>query len=470
MAIATVNPATGETLKTFDALGDEQIDAAIGRSAGAFRELRGTTFADRAGWLRAAADLLDAETGDVAALMTTEMGKTLAAAKAEVAKCATACRFYADHAEGFLADEPADAGAVNAVRAYAAYRPLGPVLAVMPWNFPLWQAMRFAAPALMAGNTGLLKHASNVPQTALYLGELFGRAGFPAGAFQTLLIGSGAVERVLGDHRVRAATLTGSEQAGRSIAAIAGRELKKVVLELGGSDPFLVLPSADLDRAAQVATTARCQNNGQSCIAAKRFIVHTDVYDAFVERFVANMSALTVGDPTADGTDVGPLATAQGRDELDEQVSDAAAHGAEVLCGGRRPDGPGWFYPPTVVAGLTPKMRMFAEEVFGPVAGVYRAESYDEAIALANGTPFGLGSNAWTTDPDEQRRVVEDLDAGAVFVNGMTTSFPELPFGGVKSSGHGRELSAAGIREFCNLKTVWVGDGAASGGGAPHTE
>jgi succinate-semialdehyde dehydrogenase/glutarate-semialdehyde dehydrogenase len=329
---------------------------------------------------------------------------------------------------------------------------------VMPWNFPLWQAMRFAAPALMAGNVGLLKHASNVPQTALYLGDLFARAGFPDGAFQTLLIGSDQVERVLTDHRVRAATLTGSEEAGRAVAAIAGRELKKTVLELGGSDPFVVMPSADVERAAQVATTARCQNNGQSCIAAKRFIVHSDVYDAFAEAFVAAMSGLAVGDPMADGTAVGPLALEQGRDDIEGQVRDAVEHGATVLCGGTRLDGPGWFYPPTVVADITPKMRIFSEEVFGPVAGLYRVSSYEEAVDLANATSFGLGANAWTTDADEQQRFVADLDAGAVFVNGMVTSFPELPFGGVRNSGYGRELSAHGMREFCNLKTVWIGN------------
>jgi succinate-semialdehyde dehydrogenase/glutarate-semialdehyde dehydrogenase len=459
MPIATINPVTGEVVKKFDALPPEQIDAAIGRSADAFRALWATSFEQRAGWMRAAADLLEAEQDDLGALLTLEMGKTLTAAKAEVVKCAKACRFYAEHAEQFLADEPADSAAVGALRAYARYQPLGPVLAVMPWNFPLWQAMRFAAPALMAGNTGLLKHASNVPQTALYLGELFGRAGFPAGAFQTLLVGSDAVEGVLSDPRVRAATLTGSENAGRSIATIAGRELKKTVLELGGSDPFVVLPSADLDRAAQVATTARTQNNGQSCIAAKRFIVHADVYDEFLAKFVANMSALTVGDPMDDGTDVGPLATEQGRADVEAQVADAVERGASVLCGGRRDDRAGWWYPPTVIAGLTPEMRMYAEEVFGPVAGVYRARSLDEAIELANGTSYGLGANAWTNDAPESERLINELDAGAVFVNGMVTSYPQLPFGGVKNSGYGRELSAAGIREFCNLKTVWVGAG-----------
>ncbi|GGK99628.1 NADP-dependent succinic semialdehyde dehydrogenase [Mangrovihabitans endophyticus] len=460
MPIATISPVTGEVLKKFEPMTPDQVDAAIGRSAEAFRALRGTSFGQRAAWMRAAADLLEAEQDDVGALITREMGKPLRAAKAEVAKCATACRFYAEHAEEFLADEPADAEAVGAHRAYGRYQPLGPVLAVMPWNFPLWQAMRFAAPALMAGNTGLLKHASNVPQTALYMGELFERAGFSAGAFQTLLIGSDAVEQVLTDPRVRAATLTGSEPAGRAVAAIAGRELKKTVLELGGSDPFVVLPSADLDRAAQVATTARCQNNGQSCIAAKRFIVHTDVYDEFVEKFTARMSELTVGDPMADGTDIGPLATEQGRDDVAAQVADAVDKGAAVRCGGRRGEGGGWWYPPTVVTDLTPRMRMYAEEVFGPVAGVYRVSSYEEAVALANATPFGLGSNAWTTDPHERRRLVDDLEAGAVFIDGMVASYPQLPFGGVKNSGYGRELSAAGIREFCNLKTVWIGDPA----------
>jgi succinate-semialdehyde dehydrogenase / glutarate-semialdehyde dehydrogenase len=459
MAIATTNPATGEVLKTFDAMPEDQIDRAIDRSVAAFQALRETTFAQRADWMRAAGDLLDAEQDAVGALMTLEMGKTFAAARAEVTKCADACRFYARHAERFLADEPIEASEVGAASAYARYQPLGPVLAVMPWNFPLWQAMRFAAPALMAGNTGLLKHASNVPQTALYLGELFSRAGFPAGAFQTLLVGSDAVERILSDSRVRAATLTGSEGAGRSIASIAGRELKKTVLELGGSDPFIVLPTTDLDRAAQVAATARCQNNGQSCIAAKRFIVHTDVYDRFVDTFVAHMSALTVGDPMADATDVGPLATEQGRKDAEEQIADAVGKGATVRCGGQAPDRPGWWYPPTVIADITPQMRMFSEEVFAPVAGVYRVGSLDEAIELANATAYGLGANAWTADPAEQRRLVTELDAGAVFINGMVTSYPQLPFGGVKNSGYGRELSAAGIREFCNLKAVWIGSG-----------
>ncbi|MGW1988787.1 NADP-dependent succinic semialdehyde dehydrogenase [Embleya sp. NPDC001921] len=457
MAIASVNPATGETLEEFAELGEGEIEARLARSDEVFRAHRRDPYDVRAAAMRRAADLLDAEKLDVAAVMTAEMGKTLAAAEAEVAKCARLCRFYAERAAGFLADEPADAGAVGARRAYVRYEPLGPVLAVMPWNFPLWQAMRFAAPALMAGNTGLLKHASNVPRTALYLGELFTRAGFPEGAFQTLLIGSKLVERVLCDPRVVAATLTGSEGAGRSIAAIAGRELKKTVLELGGSDPFLVLPSADIEAAAKTATKARTQNNGQSCIAAKRFIVHTDVYEAFAEAFTANMAALRVGDPTAEGTDVGPLAQEQGVRDVSAQVEDAKAKGARVLCGGERPAGPGWYYPPTVVAELTPKMRMYREEVFGPVAGLYRVADLDEAIDLANATPFGLGANAWTEDEAEQERCAAELAAGAVFVNGMVTSYPELPFGGIKTSGYGRELAREGIREFCNAKTVWVG-------------
>jgi succinate-semialdehyde dehydrogenase / glutarate-semialdehyde dehydrogenase len=457
MAITTTNPATGEVLKSFEEMPEAQVEAALARAAAGFEALRATSHGQRAGWLRAAADILDAEVEAVARVMTTEMGKTLASARAEVAKCAMACRFYAEHAEGYLADEPVEPALVGATRAYARYEPLGPVLAVMPWNFPLWQAMRFAAPALMAGNPGLLKHASNVPQTALYMEDLFARAGFPDGSFLTLLIGSGAVERVLADPRVRAATLTGSEGAGRAVAAIAGRELKKMVLELGGSDPFIVMPSADVERAARVATTARCQNNGQSCIAAKRFLVHTDVYDRFAGAFVAAMSGLVVGDPMDEGTDVGPLATGSGRDEVAAQVRDAVSKGAAVLCGGEVPDGPGWFYPPTVVADLTPEMQMWSDEVFGPVAGLFRVSSYDEAVALANSTSFGLGANAWTTDSAEQERFIADLAAGAVFINGMVSSHPALPFGGIRNSGYGRELSAHGIREFCNIKTVWVG-------------
>lgn len=457
MPIATVSPVTGETLQEFKELDHAEVDARIALARETFLNHRLTSFADRARWLRKSADLLDAELDDVGKLMTTEMGKPLAQARAEAAKCAKAMRFYAEHAEAFLADEPADAQAVGARRAYARYQPLGVVLAVMPWNFPLWQVVRFAAPALMAGNVGLLKHASNVPQTALYLEDVLRRGGFADGCFQTLLIGSGAVDGVLRDPRVAAATLTGSEPAGRSVARVAGGEIKKVVLELGGSDPYVVMPSADLNRAAEVAVTARVQNNGQSCIAAKRFIIHDAAYDAFAERFVMRMRHLSTGDPTDPGTDVGPLATKQGREDVAELVDDAVSKGAEVLCGGNKMDGPGWFYPPTVIAGLTPQMRMYAEEVFGPVAALFRVPDIAAAIDLANATTFGLGSNAWTTDPGERERFIRDLEAGAVFINGMTTSYSELPFGGIKNSGYGRELSAHGIREFCNIKTVWIG-------------
>jgi succinate-semialdehyde dehydrogenase / glutarate-semialdehyde dehydrogenase len=457
VAIATINPATGETLQTFEELTDAEVDHCLAAAATAHESYRLTSFADRAGWMRSAAGILDAEQDQIAALMTTEMGKTIAAARQEVAKCATACRYYAQHAEEFLADEPADAGAVGASHAYARYQPLGPVLAIMPWNFPLWQAMRFAAPALMAGNVGLLKHASNVPQTALFMQDLFARAGFPEGTFQTLLVGSGRVEAILRDHRVVAATLTGSGPAGQSVAAIAGSEIKKVVLELGGSDPFIVMPSADLEAAARVAADARSINNGQSCIAAKRFIVHEAVYPDFEQMFVKNMSAKAVGDPMLDSTDVGPLATERGRDDVEELVVDAAARGAHVLCGGAVPDRTGFYYPPTVLSGITPDMRVHTEEVFGPVATLYRVAGLDEAIELANGTEFGLGANAWTNDEAERQRLIRDLAAGMVFINGNVTSYPQLPFGGIKASGYGRELSAHGIREFCNIKTVWIG-------------
>ena len=455
-AIATTNPATGETVKTFTAATDAQVDAAITRAAARFADYRRTEFAQRARWMHATADLLEAEADAVAALMTLEMGKTLVSAKAEALKCVKGFRFYADHAEELLADEPADPAAVNASKAFARWQPIGVVLAVMPWNFPLWQAVRFAAPALMAGNVGLLKHASNVPQTALYLADVLSRGGFPDGCFQTLLIGSGAVERVLRDPRVAAATLTGSEPAGRSVAAIAGDEVKHTVLELGGSDPFIVMPSADLAAAVRTAVTARVQNNGQSCIAAKRFIVHTDVYDEFVTEFTALMSALRVGDPTDPNTDVGPLATEQGRDEVAEQVDIAVAAGATIRCGGKRIERPGWYYPPTVITDITRDMALFTEEVFGPVASVYRAADIDEAIEIANASPFGLGSNAWTRDDAEIGRFADEIEAGQVFINGMTVSYPELPFGGIKRSGYGRELSGHGMREFCNLKTVWV--------------
>ncbi|MFF9030059.1 NADP-dependent succinic semialdehyde dehydrogenase [Streptomyces iakyrus] len=460
MPIATVNPANGETLKTYEAMGEQEIERRLQLAEATFRTYRTTTFDERARLLHRAADLLEEDQQDIARVMTTEMGKPIQQARAEAAKCAKAMRWYADHAEELLADEePADSDVKDsgASRVRVRYRPLGPVLAVMPWNFPLWQVVRFAAPALMAGNVGLLKHASNVPQTALYLEDLFHRAGFTEGTFQTLLIGSAAVDEILRDERVKAATLTGSEPAGRAVASTAGEMIKKTVLELGGSDPFVVMPSADIDRAAKTAVTARVQNTGQSCIAAKRFIVHTDVYDAFAERFAAGMKALKVGDPMADDTEVGPLSSEQGRRDLEELVDDAVRSGAQVLCGGERPDGPGWYYTPTILAGITREMRIHREEAFGPVATLYRAADLDEAVLIANDSPFGLSSNVWTQDEDEVDRFVRDLEAGGVFFNGMTASHPAFPFGGVKRSGYGRELSGHGIREFCNITTVWHG-------------
>ena len=460
MAIATINPATGETVKTYDDMSEEDVERCLAAAAAAHAGYRLTSFEERAGWMRQAADILDAEQDQIAAMMTTEMGKTLAAAKQEVAKCAATCRYYAEHAAAFLADEPADAEAVGASRAYVTFQSLGPVLAIMPWNFPLWQAMRFAVPGLMAGNVGLLKHTSNVPQTALFMQDLFARAGFPPGTFQILLVGSARVEAILRDRRVTAATLTGSGPAGQSVAAIAGSEIKKVVLELGGSDPFIVMPSAGLQAAAEVAAFARLINNGQSCIAAKRFIVHDAVYDEFERLFTEQMAGKVVGDPMAGGTDVGPLASEQQLDDVEKLVADAVAKGAKALCGGAAPDGPGFYYPPTVLAGITPDMRVHGEEVFGPVATLYRVPDIDAAIELANGTEFGLGANAWTNDEAEQARFTRDLVAGMVFINGNVTSYPELPFGGVKTSGYGRELFHQGIREFCNIKSVWIGDHA----------
>ncbi|MFD5448622.1 NADP-dependent succinic semialdehyde dehydrogenase [Streptomyces sp. NPDC003470] len=460
MPIATVNPANGETLRTYEAMGEEEIERRLQLAEATFRTYRTTPFEERARLMHRAADLLEADQDEIGRVITTEMGKPVKQARAEAAKCAKAMRWYADHAADLLADEePAEADVKDsgASRALVRYRPLGPVLAVMPWNFPLWQVIRFAAPALMAGNVGLLKHASNVPQTALYLEDLFHRAGFPEGCFQTLLIGSAAVDDILRDERVRAATLTGSEPAGRAVASTAGEMIKKTVLELGGSDPFVVMPSADIDRAARVAVTARTQNAGQSCIAAKRFIVHTDVYDAFVERFTEGMRALRVGDPMDEETEVGPLSSEQGVTDVVELVEDAVRGGARVLCGGERPDGPGWYYPPTVLADITREMRIHREEAFGPVATVYRAADLDEAVLIANDTDFGLSSNVWTRDDADVDRFVRDLEAGGVYVNGMTASHPAFPFGGVKRSGYGRELSGHGIREFCNITTVWHG-------------
>jgi len=458
MAIATINPTTGETERTFEPHDAQEIERRIALADAATKAMRTTTFAERAAWMNAAADLLESEADEIARVMTVEMGKPLAQAKAEALKCVKGMRFYAKHAEEFLADHTlADPGSVGASRAWTRYEPLGVVLAVMPWNYPLWQVIRFAAPALMAGNSGVLKHASNVPQSALYLDTLFERGGFPAGSFATLLIGSKEVEAVLHDARVKAVTLTGSEPAGRAVASTAAGQIKKAVLELGGSDPFIVMPSADLERAVETAVTARVQNNGQSCIAGKRFIVHADVYDQFAAKFADKLSGLVVGDPMDAATQVGPLATEAGRDELAELVDDAVAHGATVLTGGHAPDRAGWFYEPTVIADLHGEMRLVLEEAFGPVASLYRVESREEAVEIANQTTFGLSSAVWTTDADDEDYFVNALDAGAVFLNGMTISYPELPFGGIKHSGYGRELAADGIREFCNLKTVWKG-------------
>lgn len=456
MPIATVNPTTGSPEMVIDPHTPDEVERKLAQAAAAAPTLRAAGFAQRAEWMTAAADILTDQAEGLGELITVEMGKPIAQAVAEVHKSAKAMRFYAEHSAEFLADVPlSDPSTVGASRAWTRYEPLGPVLAVMPWNYPVWQVIRFAAPALMAGNPGLLKHASNVPQAALFLESLFSRAGFPIGSFQTLLIGGAEVAAVLADPRVKAVTLTGSEPAGRSVAAIAGDHVKKAVLELGGSDPFIVLASADVTAAAAAAVTARVNNNGQSCIAGKRFIVHTDVYDEFAEAFAERMSRLVVGDPLLRTTEVGPLATLAGRDELAELVTDAISKGATLLTGGAVPDGPGFFYPPTVIADLTDDMRLVQEEAFGPVASLYRAVDNDDALRIANQTAFGLSSAVWTTDPDEESHFIAHLEAGAVFVNGMTVSYQELPFGGLKRSGFGRELAAVGQREFCNLKTVW---------------
>ncbi len=453
MAITTVNPTTGKVEATFEQHTPAEVEAKVEHAARTFETYRRTTFAQRAAWMRAAADIYEAEHPDIARLLTIEMGKTFAAAKAEVAKCALCMRWYADRAEGFLADEVVESAAG---RSFIRYQPLGPVLAVMPWNFPLWQVVRFAAPALMAGNVGLLKHASNVPQSAILIEDVFRRAGFPQGAFSTLLIPSGEVGGLIADDRIVAVTLTGSEAAGRSVAEAAGRALKKCVLELGGSDPFLVLSSADVDQAVKVAATARVLNNGQSCIAAKRFVVVDAVADRFIPRFVDAMAALRVGDPLDPATDVGPLVSSGQRAEVASQVDDAQAKGAVVACGGDIVPGDGWFYQPTVLTGVTPEMRAYEEEVFGPVAIVEPVADLEQAIAVANRTTFGLGSSVWADDPEEQRRCIDEIEAGMVFVNSMVVSTPELPFGGIKHSGYGRELAQLGIREFCNAKAVWV--------------
>ena len=452
--IASVNPATGEMLRSFEPLPGVQLEARLARAAGAFRRWRRTPFAKRAAAMLRAADILEGERDRLGALMTLEMGKPIRAARDEASKCARACRYYAEHAGRMLAEENIG----DPAGAWLIYQPLGVVLAVMPWNFPFWQVFRFAAPGLMAGNVGLLKHASNVPQCALAIEDIFTRAGFPAGVFQTLLIGSGAVTGLLGDPRIAAATLTGSEPAGAAVAAEAGRRIKKTVLELGGSDPFIVMPSADIDRAAAVAVEARTLNNGQSCIAAKRFIVHEAVAGRFERRLVDGMRSLRVGDPMDERTQLGPLATEEILRGLDEQVRRSVEAGARLLCGGRRLDRPGFYYEPTVLADIPEQAPARREELFGPVAALFRARDAAEAVRLANDTEFGLGASVWTRDPAERTLFIDEIEAGMVFVNAMVASDPRLPFGGVKRSGYGRELGFHGIREFVNAKTVRIED------------
>ena len=453
MPIASINPATGETMKTFESLDANQIEQKLQTARETFRAYRNTSFAERAEWLSRAAQILETEKREFAKLMTTEMGKPIKGAISEVEKCAWVCRYYAETAQDHMADQLVE---TDATKSYVKFQPLGVILAVMPWNFPFWQVFRFAAPALMAGNTGLLKHASNVPQCALAIEDIFRRAGFPDGAFQTMLVGSDAVQKILEDPRVAAATLTGSEPAGRSVAGIAGSQIKKTVLELGGSDPFIVMPSAPIDESVVTAVKSRTINNGQSCIAAKRFIVAAEIYDEFERKFVAAMKDLKVGDPMNESTDVGPLATEQILNDVAEQVNVSVASGALVLTGGKKIERKGNFYEPTVLANIPKDSPAYSEEIFGPVAMLFRVRGIDEAIALANDTSFGLGAAAWTNDPHEQLRFVDELEAGCVFINAMVASDPRLPFGGVKNSGYGRELGEFGIREFVNIKTVWI--------------
>ncbi|MGM3305267.1 NAD-dependent succinate-semialdehyde dehydrogenase [Anabaena sp. WFMT] len=454
MAIATINPATGETLKTFEPLSDGEITAKLDLAQQAFEKYRKTSFTERSHWLQQAAIILEREKADFGKLMTLEMGKPLKAAIAEVEKCAFVCRYYAENAPGFMADVTVK---TDASHSFIRYQPLGIILAVMPWNFPFWQVFRFAAPALMAGNVGLLKHASNVPQCALAIADILHRAGFPAGAFQTLLIGAAQVADLMADDRVKAATLTGSEPAGASLAAACGKQIKKTVLELGGSDPFIVLESADLEAAVTTAVTARMLNSGQSCIAAKRFIVAEAVADKFEKLLLEKFQALKVGDPMLPDTDLGPLATVDILEDLDKQVKTAVKSGGKVLIGGNPiPDSPGNFYPPTIIIDIPVDTAIAQEEFFGPVALLFRVPDIDAAIKLANDSPFGLGASAWTNNQQESDRLIQEIEAGAVFINSMVKSDPRLPFGGIKRSGYGRELSIQGIHEFVNIKTVWV--------------
>lgn len=453
MAIATINPATGQVVKTFNALSDARVDEKIAKAAKTFQSYRNTSFTDRARWMKKAGDILESEKEALGRLMTLEMGKTVGSAIAEAEKCALACRYYAEHAEKFLADEII---ATTASKSYIHYQPLGVVLVIMPWNYPMWQVFRFIAPGLMAGNVGLLKHASNVPQSALKIEEIIARAGFPEGVFQTLLIGASQVDRILNDPRVVAATLTGSEQAGIQVGISAAKRIKKVVLELGGSDPFIVMPSANVQEAVTTGVKARVLNNGQSCIAAKRFIVHEKIAEQFEREFVRQMQSLKLGDPFDTKTDVGPLANADAVKDLDADVQKTVKAGARLLTGGKSAAGPGFFYEPTVLTDVPKDSPAYREEFFGPVASIFRVKSIDDAIAIANDSRFGLGASAWTNDPTERDRFINDLEAGMVFINQMVASDPRVPFGGVKASGHGRELGPYGIREFTNAKTVWI--------------
>jgi succinate-semialdehyde dehydrogenase/glutarate-semialdehyde dehydrogenase len=463
MAIATTNPATGETVREFDELSPDQVQEKLQRAADAFPTYRRTTFGERAELLCRAADILEAEAEELGRIATLEVGKTVTSAVAEVRKCAKGCRWYAEHAEAILADVPREVQGVQGASVFTRYQPLGPVLAIMPWNFPYWQVFRFAAPALMAGNVGLLKHASNVPQSALAIEDVLRRAGFPEGVFQTLLVGSGTVEAIIEDPRVRAVTITGSEGAGRQVGAATGRTIKPSVLELGGSDPFIVMPSADLEDAIGNAVISRTLNNGQSCINAKRFIVHADVADEFERGMVERMESLTVGDPMSEDTDLGPLASPDGVETLDKQVHDTVAAGARLLTGGKPLDRPGNFYPPTVLADIPEGSPGHREELFGPVALLWRARDVDDAIRIANDSPFGLGGSAWTRDEAEQQRFVAEVETGMIYINKFTESTPEVPFGGVKNSGYGRELAEFGPRSFVNAKTVWIARGGQPG-------
>jgi len=453
MGIATVNPATGEVVKTFEALSDAEIDSKVAIAQAAFLQYRQASFEQRSQWLQSAAAILEADKNRLGALITLEMGKTLKAAIAEVEKCAAVCRYYAENGKKFLADE---AIASDASHSFVRYQPLGIILAVMPWNFPFWQVFRFAAPALMAGNVGLLKHASNVPQCALAIAEVMQQAGFPAGVFQALLMESIKVAALMADDRIKAATLTGSEPAGASLAVAAGKNIKKVVLELGGSDPLIVLPSADLQSAATTAVTSRMLNCGQTCISAKRFIVANTIADEFEELLITQYNQLKVGDPMLPETDLGPLSTPKILEDIDRQVQAIVQQGAKVLVGGDRLERPGNYYKPTLITDIAAENPVGREEFFGPVGLLFRVADLDEAIALANNTPFGLGSSAWTNDPTEQEQLINGIDAGCVFINGIVKSDPRLPFGGTKRSGFGRELGVPGIHEFVNIKTIWV--------------